>query len=194
MSDFHSALHIADCYLIVSILVWNSKISSKLLKWYLKNLFLHLFASAECRISWKMHLLLKGDTNQANILNLFTKRKQNLVGFNMIWSIFFKLNLWLNCWTLYFQIKSSETIVKVSIYLHCVKPNNMPRLELNSRSAIQQWWSSKPSWPQLGNAWWVRLVTEWTCCLIYLKRQQNLGWWLKVREGVCDMQIILHFW
>lgn len=141
-----------------------------------------------------MHLLLKGDTNQGNVLSLFTKRKQNLVGFNMIWSIFFKLNLWLNYWTLFFQIKSSETVVKVSIYLHCVNPNNMPRMELNSRSAIQQWWSSKPLQPQLGNTWWVRLVIERTCCLIYLKRQPNLGWWLKAREGVCDMQIILHFW
>ena len=38
----------------------------------------------------------------------------------------------------FFQIKSSATVVKVSIYLHCVNPNNVPRMELNSGSAIQQ--------------------------------------------------------
>lgn len=143
----------------------------------------------------KCILLLKGDTNQGNVLCLFAKR--NKILWVLIWFgafFFLGLNLWLELLNSIFQIKSSETVVKVSLICIVSIPTTCLGWSLIAEVPSNNDGQTNPYKTQLGNTWWLRLVIERTCCLIYLKRQQILGWWLKAREGVCDMQIILHFW
>lgn len=62
---------------------------------------------SKCLTSRKMHLLLTVDINQGNVLNLFAKRKKNLMGFNItVASLIVKLVAELLN-SLFFQVRSS---------------------------------------------------------------------------------------
>lgn len=127
----------------------------------LKEFICVIVCQCKCHISRKNTFAFKGRCKSGQCIKSSFQEKKYLMSFNVIQSTLKgePVAELLNSVVFFFLIRSSQCIVKILIYLHCIKPKNtIPELQLNSKqcikyakTAMQQWWLNKPLLSQLGN-------------------------------------------